>query len=124
MARWARPMVSAVSFGVGTRVQSSSARGSRFGSAVAISRMSSWLVSAAGGFGFDGGLVGGAGLGQVGEVVLVGDLPALVFGGLFGPVRVEPFLGRGVALVGVSVDATGGQFAVGALFGSAGVRGV
>jgi hypothetical protein len=46
-ARRARVMLSAVSFGVGTRVQSCSVRGVRFGSRLAWSRMSATPVSAA-----------------------------------------------------------------------------
>ena len=58
------------------------------------------------------------------EVVFVGDLAVLVFGGLVGAVGVEPLFGGGVALVGVGVDAAGGEFVAGALFGGAGVGGV
>ena len=76
------------------------------------------------GDGFSFALVGVAGGGEVGEVVVVGDLTVLVFGGLVGAVCFEPPFGGGVALVVVGVDAAGGEFEAGALFGSAGGRGV
>jgi hypothetical protein len=44
----------------------------------------------------------------------------LVFDGLVGTVGGEPLFGGGVAVVAVGVDAAGGEFDAGALFGGAG----
>src|SRR2546425_476473 len=60
------------------------------------------------GLGFALGLV--ASLGDVGEVVFVGDGAVLVFDALVGVVGFEPFLSGNGALVGVGVDAAGAEF--------------
>ncbi len=69
-------------------------------------------------------LIGIALFDDLGEVGLVGDEAVFVLGGLVVAVGGDPVFGGGGLCGLVGVDAAGGQFVAGALFGGAGCGGV